>query len=265
MSGLLCVAGALVLLAGVVVASATHSVRDGMYVQAAGATVLGIAGGLVLWSGDAVGSSFAGGFHPELGVDRLSAVFLLTLGIASGPALVFAAGYLDASARGRAVAGLTGLFVGVMALMLCARDVVTFLAAWELMTVVPAAIILVWRNEEQARRGVFVYVAITHLAGAGAWVALLVLADHGALGGDALAASSSSGVLVAVDRLGHEHRRRGARLGGHGQDPGGADDQGDGQQHGRQERGPEIGDLLVRWIGALLCVHHSTSFRLRPT
>ncbi len=158
MSGLLCVAGALVLLAGVVVASATHSVRDGMYVQAAGATVLGIAGGLVLWSGDAVGSSFVGGFHPELGVDRLSGVFLLTLGIASGPALVFAAGYLDASARGRAVAGLTGLFVGVMALMLCARDVVTFLAAWELMTVVPAAIILVWRNEEQARRGVFVYV-----------------------------------------------------------------------------------------------------------
>ncbi len=201
MSGLLCVAGALVLLGGVVVASATHSVRDGMYVQAAGATVLGIAGGLVLWSGDAVGSSFAGGFHPELGVDRLSAVFLLTLGIASGPALVFAAGYLDASARGRAVAGLTGLFVGVMALMLCARDVVTFLAAWELMTVVPAAIILVWRNEEQARRGVFVYVAITHLAGAGAWVALLVLADHGALGGDALAASSSSGVLVAVAAL----------------------------------------------------------------
>ncbi len=62
-------------------------------------------------------------------------------------------------------------------------------------------IILVWRNEEPARRGVFIYVAITHLAGAGAWVALLVLAEHGALGGHALDASSSSGALVAVAAL----------------------------------------------------------------
>ena len=128
-------------------------------------------------------SSFAGGFHPALGVDRLSAVFLLMLGIASGPVLVFAAGYLDASARGRAVAALTGCSCAMLvadAVRARRRDVP---AAWELMTLVPAAIILVWRNEEQARRSVFVYVAVTHLAGAGAWVALLVLADHGALGG----------------------------------------------------------------------------------
>ena len=85
--------------------------------------------------------------------------------------------------------------------MLCARDIVTFLGAWELMTLVPAAIILIWRNEEPARRGVFIYVAVTHLAGAGAWVALLVLARHGALGGHALDGSSSSGALVAVAAL----------------------------------------------------------------
>ena len=71
-----------------------------MLLQAAGATLLGIAGGLVLWSGDAVGERFGGGLRPELGIDRLSGVFLLMLGIASGPVLVFAAGYLDASGSG---------------------------------------------------------------------------------------------------------------------------------------------------------------------
>ncbi len=123
--------------AGAIVAGATRSVREAMLLQAAGATLLGIAGGLVLWSGDAVGARFGGGIHPELGVDRLSGVFLLMLGIASGPVLVFAAGYLDASTRGRAVAALTGVFVGVLVLLLCARDVLTFLAAWELMTLCP--------------------------------------------------------------------------------------------------------------------------------
>jgi hypothetical protein len=186
MSAALYVLGAVLLLAGATVAGATRSVRDGMLLQALGATLLGIAGGLVLWSGHALGSRFANGIDPSLGVHRLSGVFLLMLGIASGPVLVFAAGYLDASARGRAVGALTGVFVGVLVLMLCARDIVTFLGAWELMTLVPAAIVLIWRNEEPARRGVFIYVAVTHLAGAGARVALLVLARYGALGGNAL-------------------------------------------------------------------------------
>ena len=201
MNSVLCVAGALLLLAGAGIAGATRSVREGMFLQAAGASLIGLAGGLVLWSGDALGSGFTAGLHPALGIDRLSGVYLLMLGLASGPVLVFAAGYLDSSGRGRAVGALTGIFVGVLVLMLCARDVLTFLGAWELMTLVPAAIILVWHNEEPARRAVFIYVAVTHVAGAGAWIALLVLAEHGALGGPALAASSSSGALVAIAAL----------------------------------------------------------------
>jgi hydrogenase-4 component B len=194
-------AGALLVVAGTCLAGASRAVREAMLAQAAGATLIGIAGGAVLWSGDSIGSSFHSGIQPALGIDRLSGVFLLMLGIASGPVLVFASGYLDSSARGRAVAALTGAFVAVLVLMLCARDVVTFLASWELMTLLPATIILVWRSEERARRGVFIYVAVTHLAGAGAWVALLVLARHGALGGHALDGSSGSGALVAIAAL----------------------------------------------------------------
>ena len=201
MIGGVCIAGTLVLLAGTLLAAFTRSSRAGLLVQAGGSTLMGVSGGAVLWHGHAVGAGFRSGIHPALGVDRMSGVFLLMLGIVSGPVLVFAAGYLDATGRGRAVAVLTGVFIAMLAALLCARDAITFLMAWELMTLVPAAIILIWRVEQEARRSVFVYVAVTHLAGGGVWVALLVLAEHGALGGHALDASSGTGTLVAMSAL----------------------------------------------------------------
>jgi hydrogenase-4 component B len=201
MTGATCVVGLALLLAGTCLAGFAPTLRTGLLLQAGGTTAIGAAGGAVLWRGHAVGSAFGNGIHPGLGIDRLSGVFLLTVGIVGGPVLIFASGYLDAAARSRAVAVLTGVFVAMLVALLCARDVVTFLMAWELMTLVPAAIILIWRVEHEARRSVFVYVAVTHLAGAGVWVALLVLAEHGALGGHPLDASSAAGALVAISAL----------------------------------------------------------------
>jgi hydrogenase-4 component B len=200
-TGAACIAGVIALLVGTGIAGIARAGRAGLLVQALGTTLVGVAGGIVVWNGHPIGTGFTGGIHPALGVDRLSGVFLLMLGIVAGPVLVFASDSLDASGRARAVAVLTGLFIAMLVALLCARDVVTFLMAWELMTLVPAAIILIWRAEEEARQSVFVYVAVTHLAGAGVWVALLVLADHGALGGRALDASSATGALVAVAAL----------------------------------------------------------------
>ena len=51
------------------------------------------------------------------------------------------------------------------------------------MTLLPASVILVVRQDERARRDVFAYLAITHLGGIGVWASMLVLAGHGALGG----------------------------------------------------------------------------------
>ena len=65
-----------------------------------------------------------------------------------------------------------------LALVVCARDPLTFLVGWELMTLLPAAVILVARAADAAaRRTVFIYVAITHLGGAGTWIAILLLAQ----------------------------------------------------------------------------------------
>ena len=107
-------------------------------------------------------------------------------------------GYLRADGRGRVVAALTGAFVLSLALVVCARDPLGLLAGWELMTILSGALILVARGGDRlARRTVFAYLALTHLGGAGTWVAVLLLAKAGALGGHA-AIASGSGLQVAV-------------------------------------------------------------------
>ena len=66
------------------------------------------------------------------------------------------------------------------------------------MTLLPAAVILVARGADRAaRRTVFTYVAITHLGGAGTWIAILLLAQAGAIG-DPSALARGSGVQAAI-------------------------------------------------------------------
>ena len=166
--------------------------------QAAGAALLAVAGAIALIDGEALGSPFTGGLEPRVGVDGLSGVFLATLGLVAAPSLLHGRVAGRTGWRDRAVACLTGLFVLVLALVLCARDVVTFLAGWELMTLVPAAIVLVVRSDEVARRTVFAYVAITHLGGVGVWVALLALADAGAIGDPSPPAAAPLVLLAAL-------------------------------------------------------------------
>ena len=93
---------------------------------------------------------------------------------------------------------LTGLFLLALAALFCARDPLTFLAAWELMTLLPAAVILVARDADgRSRRTVFTYLSVTHLGGAGTWIAILLLAQAGAIGG-AAAIEQGSGLQIAI-------------------------------------------------------------------
>lgn len=169
----------------------------GLALQAAGCALFGIGGLWALATDSVSGHAFTSAFDPQVGVDGLSGLFLGVLGGVGAAALVFAVRYLEPSRRGRAIGALTALFVLVQVLVLTARDPLTFLVGWEAMTLVPAAVILVGRADEPARRTVFFYVALTHLAGAGTWVAVLLLAREGAIG-DAGAMTTGSGVQVAI-------------------------------------------------------------------
>ena len=180
------------LAAGAALTLARRQWRRGLALQAAGAATLAVAGFAALIAGHPVGSAFTSHLTPHFGVDGLSGFFLGTLGLVAAPALGYSSRYLDDSRPGRVVAALTGVFVLVMAALLCARDPVTFLGSWEVMTLVPAAIILVYRAaDRESRRTVFTYLAITHLGGAGTWVAVLLLAKAGAFGTSGVIASGS--------------------------------------------------------------------------
>lgn len=192
------VAGLSAIGVGGVAAAGRATFRAGLILQAAGAAGLALAGFWAVAAGADAGSPFTSALDPRFGIDGLSGLFLGTLGLIAAPALVFSLRYLEPTGRGRAVGALTGAFVLAMAGVLCARDPFTFLAGWELMTLLPAAVILVARaGDRVARNTVFVYLAITHLGGAGTWIAVLLLAGAGAIG-DPSALATGSGLQVAV-------------------------------------------------------------------
>jgi hydrogenase-4 component B len=197
MSGALLVVGAGLVALGALLVTRPRSYGAALTLQAFGAAAVAVAGFWVFSSGAALGAGFTSAFEPRLGVDGLSGFFLGMLGLVAAPVLLFSRGYLQPTGRGRAVASLTGWFVLVLAFVLCARDPLTFLLGWEVMTLLPAAVILVGGADRPTRQTVFAYVGFTHLGGAGTWVAVLLLAHASALGEPA-AISSGSGLQVAI-------------------------------------------------------------------
>jgi hydrogenase-4 component B len=198
MIGLLLIAGLSAIAVGGALVVRRASFQAGVLVQAAGAVGVGLAGFWTLGSETTLGADFASSLDPRFGVDGLSGLFLGTLGLVAAPALVFSLRYVQPTRGGRAVAALTAAFVLALALVVCARDPLSFLAGWELMTLLSATVILVARRADQpSRQTVFNYLAVTHVGGAGTWVAILLLAQAGAVGNPA-AISSGSGLQAAI-------------------------------------------------------------------
>lgn len=170
--------------------------------QALGVTLLGLAGGAVLLGSAPLGSGFRDGIEPALGVDRLSGFFLATIAITALATLLYARDYLPGHRGARSLVALGGVFVASLCLVVTARDPSLFLAGWELMTLAPAAAILVRGDDAPVRQAVFVYLAVTHVGGAGVWISVLALAHYGALSGAGTLAAHGGGpealVLVAA-------------------------------------------------------------------
>jgi hydrogenase-4 component B len=189
--------GVLAIVVGAVSAGSSRPPRAGLAVQSMGIAFLGLAGVWVLASGHAVGARFHSDVRPAFGLDGLSGFFLLVIAVVGAPATLFARDILKADRQGRSLAVATAAFLLALVGFVCARDVSTFLGFWELMTLIPAATILLARQDREARRGVFVYLSITHIGGAGVWVAMLSLAQHGALGGHPLGGGLAAFVACA--------------------------------------------------------------------
>jgi hydrogenase-4 component B len=193
----LLVAGLAGIAIGGLVSATAGRLAAGFLLQAAGTLAVGLAGTWALGSGSTWGAAFTSELTPRAGVDGLTGLFLGTLAIVACPAFVFASSYAPRTVAGRATGVLSAAFVLSLVGVLCARDALSFLFFWELMTLVPAAIILVGHSSDAARHTVFTYIAITHLGGAGTWIALLLLAHEGAIG-DGTALSDGSGIQAVI-------------------------------------------------------------------
>ncbi len=190
--------GTLLLGAGTVAPLLRAPLPAALALQGLGIGLLGTGGALVLFGEPAIGAGFRDGLHPALGIDGLTGFFLATIAVVAAPSLLFARGYLAGAARARTLVVLSGLFLLVLAGVVTARDPSSFLACWELMTLVPAAAILVRGSDAPVRHAVFVYLAVTHLGGAGVWICVLALAHYGALADPGSLAANGAAVQALV-------------------------------------------------------------------
>lgn len=114
----------------------------------------------------------------SLGIDPLSAFFLLpTFGL-SALAAIYGAGYLRADAaggRGRGAWLWFNLLVASMAMVVAARNGMLFLFAWEIMTLASFFLVTLRHDQPGARRAGRIYLVATHVGTAFLLVFFLAL------------------------------------------------------------------------------------------
>lgn len=117
-----------------------------------------------------------GAFH--VGMDRLSAFFVIPIAVVSACAGVFGVGYL-AHARGSvaSAAFFFNVLAAAMAMVVLARNAVLFLLAWELMSLSSFVLVLFDSERGSARRAGWIYLVAMHI-GAAFLLAFFVLMAH---------------------------------------------------------------------------------------
>jgi len=115
----------------------------------------------------------------SLRVDGLSAWFLLVVAVVTAAAAVYGPSYLGAHAKAPLVQTLAlAVFVGCMALVCCAGDAVTFLLAWEGMTLASYVLVVCDTHSEENTRAGLLYLVMAHAGTAALLVVFLALADR---------------------------------------------------------------------------------------
>jgi len=90
----------------------------------------------------------------SLSLDGLSAFFLLVVSLVAAAAAIYGPRYLGAHAKAPFVQVLAlNVFVGYMALVCCAGDALTFLMAWEGMTLASYVLVVSDTKSEENARG----------------------------------------------------------------------------------------------------------------
>ncbi|HEX9787344.1 MAG TPA: proton-conducting transporter membrane subunit, partial [Candidatus Binatia bacterium] len=99
------------------------------------------------------------------GVDRLSALFVVIIAVGAVPAALYAIGYTREYAGKHSLAGMGfafNVFVAAMILVPLARNVLTFLALWELMSLASYFLVITEHDREETLASGWVYFVMTH-------------------------------------------------------------------------------------------------------
>jgi hydrogenase-4 component B len=105
----------------------------------------------------------------SVGIDALSAFFLVTTFALAALAAVYGSGYLARTGRGRPVGPVWfffNLLVASIVMVLVARNAVLFLMAWEVMTLASFFLVTLEDEKEQHRQAGRTYLVATHVGGA---------------------------------------------------------------------------------------------------
>ena len=105
--------------------------------------------------------SVAGGLN--LGLDRLSALFLLVIAAGVIPSTLYAIEYTRDQYEGqRGSAAALNAFIPAMMLVVLSRNALTFLVAWELMSVTSYFLVMTEHGHEETRNAGWLYLVMTH-------------------------------------------------------------------------------------------------------
>jgi len=108
-------------------------------------------------------------FPLALGIDRLSALFLLLICAVAVPVSIFAVSYFDkhySEQRRSWVWAFFSLFLLSMIVVVTASTGFAFLTGWELMTLLSAGLILMEGDSAERRHNVFIYLLMMHVSAA---------------------------------------------------------------------------------------------------
>lgn len=108
-------------------------------------------------------------FPFALGIDRLSALFLLLICAVAVPVSIFAVSYFDkhySEQRRSWMWAFYSLFLLSMIVVVTASTGFAFLIGWELMTLLSAGLILMEGDSAERRHNVFIYLLMMHVSAA---------------------------------------------------------------------------------------------------
>jgi hydrogenase-4 component B len=113
-----------------------------------------------------------------LGLDRLSAFFVLVIAVAAIPSALYAIGYTREYEGRYSLAGMgvgLNLFLASMVLVVMARNALTFLALWEAMSLVSYFLVMTENDNKETERAGWLYFVMTHAGFACLLIGFLLL------------------------------------------------------------------------------------------